>query len=883
VGRSLVALALVLGCHDQRPLPRELSLTPKVGRDDRSTPITIAGRFIAAIPEIDRRDVERVRGLRAWLGGVELETTISGRNQLGAVVPEAMPPGPLTLELVDPLEQRAELIDAFCVLGPAAQVATIEIDAPTTAIRGEPFALALTALDAEGALVDRFEGFAPLSGAVDAVAGPFAGGVWTGTVAATAVGALSIDATVDLSKDPAATCATAGRGTAAIDATAAPARSLTFVTPPQTIAAGECSAVVEVGLIDAAGDPTIASSTVTIDVSEDAADGDTYSDPACATPERTLRIAAGGDRAGFYFSARSPQTMTIDATSSPLLPAAQVETITVARPRLAITTPAYNTVVSQCTGPISVVTLDSFGQPLTVAVDTPITISVLGAPGFDFYRDPLCASAIAGWMPIIPAGTDIVDVWFTAQTATSAEVVFSSPGYTPVSQTYAIAPSPPQAMQIIYTTPPRSIVRDTCSPPVTIQISDAFGNPVPLSADTTVSLSLTGAPPDFALHSDVGCATPPLAELMLAAGEAQSTFYFDSGSPAFAAITASAPGLTPAMQAATVFDAPCSNGMLDAGELCDDGNAISGDGCASDCTVELGYICARAPSVCLDVDTTYVVDDDTCPATGTGTPADPYCTIGAGLARPNVIVLPGNYSENLSIGMDFHIVAEDGAVLTSNSNSNPTIRITGGALVQIEGLWIQSQLSEAISVEGGSTLVLSDSVVGPAASTGIEVHDSASLYVQRTLISGANDGLLLGGTGTYDLQNNIIANNLNDGIEVNAVAANARLWHLTIADNGDQGMDCNNAPGAQIMNSILWGNGVEDLDSGCSPESCDFAIGPASASSINEDPLFTSDYHLQTNSPCIDRIPIGTNPSDDFDRQSRPIGNGVEIGADEVR
>ena len=30
---------------------------------------------------------------------------------------------------------------------------------------------------------------------------------------------------------------------------------------------------------------------------------------------------------------------------------------------------------------------------------------------------------------------------------------------------------------------------------------------------------------------------------------------------------------------------PCGNGVIDAGEECDDGNIISGDGCESDCTL----------------------------------------------------------------------------------------------------------------------------------------------------------------------------------------------------------------------------------------------------------------------------------------------------------
>lgn len=39
----------------------------------------------------------------------------------------------------------------------------------------------------------------------------------------------------------------------------------------------------------------------------------------------------------------------------------------------------------------------------------------------------------------------------------------------------------------------------------------------------------------------------------------------------------------------------CGNGILDAGEACDDGNSISGDGCSSACVIEGGWMCTSSP------------------------------------------------------------------------------------------------------------------------------------------------------------------------------------------------------------------------------------------------------------------------------------------------
>lgn len=42
----------------------------------------------------------------------------------------------------------------------------------------------------------------------------------------------------------------------------------------------------------------------------------------------------------------------------------------------------------------------------------------------------------------------------------------------------------------------------------------------------------------------------------------------------------------------------CGNGEVDAGELCDDGDTQNGDGCSAGCLVESGYHCSGEPSVC---------------------------------------------------------------------------------------------------------------------------------------------------------------------------------------------------------------------------------------------------------------------------------------------
>ncbi len=46
----------------------------------------------------------------------------------------------------------------------------------------------------------------------------------------------------------------------------------------------------------------------------------------------------------------------------------------------------------------------------------------------------------------------------------------------------------------------------------------------------------------------------------------------------------------------------CGDGIVVAGESCDDGNFQPGDGCSGGCAIESGYACAGTPSVCADID-----------------------------------------------------------------------------------------------------------------------------------------------------------------------------------------------------------------------------------------------------------------------------------------
>ena len=88
--------------------------------------------------------------------------------------------------------------------------------------------------------------------------------------------------------------------------------------------------------------------------------------------------------------------------------------------------------------------------------------------------------------------------------------------------------------------------------------------------------------------------------------------------------------------------ATCGDSKREVGEMCDDGNTASGDGCAADCSVvEIGYTCSGGssggPDTCAEVDECADnLDNCHAQATCSNTAGSFTCTCGAGLAGDGV-------------------------------------------------------------------------------------------------------------------------------------------------------------------------------------------------------------------------------------------------------
>jgi parallel beta-helix repeat protein len=169
----------------------------------------------------------------------------------------------------------------------------------------------------------------------------------------------------------------------------------------------------------------------------------------------------------------------------------------------------------------------------------------------------------------------------------------------------------------------------------------------------------------------------------------------------------------------------------------------------------------------------------------------------------------------------------------------------------------------------------------------------------RNNTSGYGGGIAIYG-GSPLIQNCMIFGNYADYLAGGILlyyASYTRIINCTISGNQagyyrGAGVYARSVYQAMLINSIVWGNGIDEIEApysvrvmncnvrGGYPGSGNFSMNPEF---VDDDPGFDAegDYHLSADSPCIDRGLWVYAPDTDIDGQSRLQDAGPDIGADE--
>jgi hypothetical protein len=268
-----------------------------------------------------------------------------------------------------------------------------------------------------------------------------------------------------------------------------------------------------------------------------------------------------------------------------------------------------------------------------------------------------------------------------------------------------------------------------------------------------------------------------------------------------------------------------------------------------------------------------------------------------------VLIAGGTYDENLILqsrtitiegGYDSIQWMRDPAlypVVLTGGGRGPVIKITSGG-VSFEDLIIRDGASGpqgggGLDITGGNTqldrcTITQNSATGQNewGGGGAALLDGTISLVECSVTNnqslGGAGGLRLGAGSRFTITRTVIAGNEGrPGVHIND--ASGLFVNCSVADNADGGYLFNTpSDTVSITNSILWNNGPYDV-SGNMPiiSYSNSQGGVAGTGNISSDPHFRNsvdrDYHLEAESPCIDR----GDPASPLD----PDGTRADMGA----
>ncbi|MGI5860880.1 MAG: right-handed parallel beta-helix repeat-containing protein [Myxococcales bacterium] len=295
--------------------------------------------------------------------------------------------------------------------------------------------------------------------------------------------------------------------------------ALALVAAPQGIAAGVCSGAVALEVRDAFGNLPPESLAVALGAAPSAGFA-FYSDPACGQAVTALETALGVGR--FHLRGTAAGPVEISASAGALVPAAHtVQVLSDGVPaQLAFATPERTVVAGECSGEVGIGVRDRFGNEQPVGEALKVVVSA-SAPEAEIFLDGACSQP--GSMLELGAGASRAAVYFRSVRAGELSLEVAAAGLAGGAQAQRVVAAAPAALS--FATPPWTVEAGGCSPALTVELVDAFGNRATASASASLAVS-TDPSADLWFYADKDCATAPVASVPLPAGSSQVSFHF---------------------------------------------------------------------------------------------------------------------------------------------------------------------------------------------------------------------------------------------------------------------------------------------------------------------------------------------------------------------